>query len=247
MSEEKDTFKEKVWKLANRLHYLLSSSNKRKLLAIKNKHKGEKCFIIGNGPSLTIEDLNKIKNEQVMVANSIIRIFSDLSYIPPYYFSQDPIVIKDNYTSIENQKGCTKFIRSFYSKRYQFSNSTYFNLIDSSIDFSNDISKKIYCGWSVTYSMIQFAAYMGFTEIYLLGVDFNYAKNNTEINTDCYFDKRLFNKNVKYALPKTAITLAAFSKAKEYAEKNGVKIYNATRGGKLEVFNRVDFDNLKFK
>ena len=32
--------------------------------------------------------------------------------------------------------------------------------------------------------------------------------------------------------------------AKEYAERHEIKIYNATRGGKLEVFERVDFDSL---
>ena len=32
--------------------------------------------------------------------------------------------------------------------------------------------------------------------------------------------------------------------ARRFAEKHGVKIYNATRGGKLEVFERVNFDKL---
>lgn len=36
----------------------------------------------------------------------------------------------------------------------------------------------------------------------------------------------------------------AFEKAKEYADGHGIKIYNATRGGKLEVFERVNFDAL---
>lgn len=35
-----------------------------------------------------------------------------------------------------------------------------------------------------------------------------------------------------------------FEKAREYADGHGIKIYNATRGGKLEVFERVNFDKL---
>ncbi len=31
---------------------------------------------------------------------------------------------------------------------------------------------------------------------------------------------------------------------KKYADKNGVKIFNATRGGMLEVFERVDLDDM---
>ena len=38
--------------------------------------------------------------------------------------------------------------------------------------------------------------------------------------------------------------LAAYQKAKTYADTHNIKIYNATRGGKLEVFQRVEFDSL---
>ena len=37
-------------------------------------------------------------------------------------------------------------------------------------DFSDDITKVVYTGKSVVYAMLQIAAYMGFTEIYLLGL-----------------------------------------------------------------------------
>ncbi|MBQ4379398.1 MAG: hypothetical protein II821_09430 [Treponema sp.] len=36
----------------------------------------------------------------------------------------------------------------------------------------------------------------------------------------------------------------AFFAAKRYADEHGVRILNATRGGKIEVFERVDFDSL---
>ena len=36
----------------------------------------------------------------------------------------------------------------------------------------------------------------------------------------------------------------AYKIAKKYAETHGIKIYNATRGGEMEVFERVDFDSL---
>lgn len=35
-----------------------------------------------------------------------------------------------------------------------------------------------------------------------------------------------------------------YQAARRYAETHGIKIYNATRGGELEVFERVDFDSL---
>ena len=36
----------------------------------------------------------------------------------------------------------------------------------------------------------------------------------------------------------------SYQAAKQYAQTHGIKIKNATRGGKLNVFQRVDFDSL---
>ncbi len=38
--------------------------------------------------------------------------------------------------------------------------------------------------------------------------------------------------------------LEGYKSAGNYADIHGIKIYNATRGGKLEVFERVNFDSL---
>ena len=56
--------------------------------------------------------------------------------------------------------------------------------------------------------------------------------------------KILYNKNSKTTVVTENEQLKAYQKAKQYAETHGIKIYNATRGGKLEVFERVDFDSL---
>ena len=37
--------------------------NDRYLLSLKNKHKGRRAFIIGTGPSLKLEDLEKLEGE----------------------------------------------------------------------------------------------------------------------------------------------------------------------------------------
>ena len=39
-------------------------------------------------------------------------------------------------------------------------------------------------------------------------------------------------------------SLSAYRAAEEMSYKRGIRIYNATRGGKLETFERVDFDEI---
>ena len=98
---------------------------------------------------------------------------------------------------------------------------------------------------------------MGFKEIYLLGIDNDYSvmrTNSGEIIfsessdhfTSEYHDGSMM---VKYksqgfeSMNKDWVA-AAYQTAREYADSNEIKIYNATRGGKLDVFERVDFDEL---
>ena len=100
-----------------------------------------------------------------------------------------------------------------------------------------------YDGSTVVYVCIQLAVYLGFKEIYLLGVDFNYTaygKNHFTEQVEPYeqFDgmngqNRLLNLSYK-----------AFQKAREYASNHGIKIYNASRRTCLDVFEQVNFDSL---
>jgi hypothetical protein len=79
---------------------------------------------------------------------------------------------------------------------------------------------------------------MGFSEIYLLGADCDYKKMGTVGN-------HFYKQEVKDGNPFiNELVFAAYECAKQYADEHGIKIYNATRGGKLEVFERVDFDTL---
>jgi hypothetical protein len=232
------------WDAANRLYYILHPRNRRILRSYRDRHRGERCFLIGNGPSLRMEDLRRLKDERTMVANSIIKIFPDLDFLPTYYFSQDSGVLRDNIAALDRIPGIVKFIRAHYSPRYHAKGAVCFNMYMDRIAFSPDISRGVYDGWTVMFTMIQFAVYMGFSQIYLLGVDFEYAGNNTRIDAGCYFDKRLFNDKMNYALPRPEVSTAAFNAAKEYCHSRGITICNATRGGKLEVFPRVDLDTL---
>src|SRR5690625_3210612 len=56
---------------------LNKSSSYERLRYLKNKHKGEKCFIVATGPSLTIEDLEKLQNEITFSMNSICFAFDE--------------------------------------------------------------------------------------------------------------------------------------------------------------------------
>lgn len=241
----------------------LADSNKpRKHTEIekyRGTHKGKRCFIVATGPSLTLEDLDTIKDEYSFSMNSIINLYDRTSYRPTYYMIQDGNVerrlrqklLTSNYgvvfMGISDVRGFKAVVTEKQAERYKGQVEFYnlniayhmYDMCYSEEDhiitkFSSDCADGIYDGCTVTYSAIQMACYMGFDKIYLLGCDTNHAGH---VDDQSNSDMKASN-DTWYAL------IHAYEVAKKYADEQGVKIYNATRGGMLEVFPRVDLDEL---
>ena len=123
------------------------------------------------------------------------------------------------------------------------------NMLKQPNSCSTDASLHVASGFTVTYAAMQLAMYMGYTELALVGVDCDYPRivDRTGIRTvhdgPSHFEGCEQKERLSYGGNVVAMQ-QAYENAKRYAQEHGVKIYNATRGGKLEVFERVDFDSL---
>ncbi len=216
-----------------------------KLLKFKKISKRKKCFIVATGPSLRVDDLHALAEKNIFCfgVNSILKIKKE--WTADAYVVADSNFISNNIKLIEDYNCNIKFIgdscKEYWAKKHKDSYKIHVTTSGNMIDFSEDVEQKLYGGYgskgTVTYVCLQLAVYMGFSEIYLLGVDCNYkmgSKNNhfiaeeTEDNRDHGEDAMI----------------KAYEYAKKYADAHDIKIYNATRGGMLEVFERVDFDSL---
>lgn len=229
-------------------------------------HNNKRCFIIGNGPSLTPDDLDKIKNEISFASNRIYHIFQFTEWRPNYYLSMDFNVIALEIENIKNIGNYPKFINYRAAKygRKSDSNLWYifmkgkFNInpfASFANELSNDASKYLTKSGTVTATAIELAIYMGFKEIYLLGVDNNYAIKvdkkgriyNDPTVKSSYF-KGMKDSSGKlgdgFSVQSVETANNSYEMCKKFAEEKGVRIYNATRGGKLEVFERIDFDSI---
>ncbi|MFV2047207.1 6-hydroxymethylpterin diphosphokinase MptE-like protein [Metabacillus sp. YM-086] len=233
------------------------SKRGRQIKKYKDIHLNKRCFIIGNGPSLTSGDLDKLSNEITFAFNRVYYIFNRTTWRPTYYCSEDNKTIFRSKEEINSIKVEHKFFPVNFPWDYKihFTNANYylFKFGNKNIEpqFSRDIVKGIYWGNTVAYTAIQIAVYMGVKEIYLLGVDHNFSKmlnDKGEIIIDKtakdYFTEEYNTDKDDLYIPNVEVSTRAFKVAKKYADKNNIKIYNATRGGKLEVFERVDFDKL---
>lgn len=251
-------------KAAIHLRQYSKSEDARYVASLKDIHKGEECFVIGNGPSLTPEDLDTLASKQIICfgSNRIFKIFPKTVWRPTYYYSTDTGVIIHK---IENIKKMGDFVKilNYEARRFGrlpeenihyvcFSDKFMVDPLAQTDTLSPDPSKYVSRNATITVLAIEMAIYMGFQKIYLLGVDNNYMykmKADGTIYIDpmvkaSYFAGGEPDKTVGPSVLAVDQSVANYGKAKRFAEERGVKIYNATRGGKLEVFERVDFDDL---
>jgi hypothetical protein len=256
------TYRKKIRSTYINMRIRFLSKEARKFKGI---HRGESCFIIGNGPSLTAEDLNKIKNMVSFSSNRINLILEETEWKPYYYTFIDAVIAKKFFNEVYNMKKRQMFVvvtdAGYESLKKQFIKNCIFlrsyheSENNGQPKFSNDVSKKMNTYGTVTYANIQLAAYMGFKNIYLIGVDHNYAVNKNEdgsieiynelIGKD-HFKESYYNsiENTKQVPNNIYLMTKAYLSAKRHCDEKGIKIYNATRGGKLEIFPRVNFDEL---
>jgi hypothetical protein len=222
------------------------------VLPFRDMHKGERCFVVGNGPSLRMSDLDKLREANAICfgANKIFLAFGETVWRPDYYMAQDILMLTRHPKEISEMRVRHKFIAdrypAFWSSdfsrdciRFHIKNEVF---LPNMPDFSPDFSAYSTEGSTVTYSALQLAAYMGFAEIYLLGVDFSFGGIHEK--GENHFHPDYVGKGDKYGAFGEQTSLLAYRKAEIYSRLHGFRIYNATRGGKLEVFERVDFDSL---
>ncbi len=215
------------------------------IAALKKKFSDQRCFIVATGPSLRILDLDELyrNGEYCISMNKICEAFSRTKWRPNLYLSADRLFITQCYEQIKNLDVNLKFIADYVPQDYPYIPQAHMvmgDMLSSDIPFSEDVSRITYVRGTITYACLQFAVYMGFSEIYLLGVDFSYDMKN---NRGCHFYEQE-EKDNNPMIPE--VVLNDYKSARSYADSHGIKIYNATRGGKLEVFERVDFDSLPF-
>lgn len=241
-----------------------------RLKSLKDKYKGKRIFIIGNGPSLNRTPLEFLKDEYTFAVNRFHLMFDRISWRPTFYTICDRRVIKDIANEVNALTGSTYFFDEKFRGMHREGDDVFYTNITLKYDtpeeqhFSYDISKGIRSSNTVVGVAIQIAQYMGFGPIYMIGCDLGYKvletvdqkgddKFNMGIGFDLtstkdddpnHFDPRYFGKGRLWHAPNVRGMVEHHTYYRTAVERVGNKIYNATVGGELEAYERVNFDDL---
>lgn len=237
------------WPLAT--FHPLRLESKRKLARFKNLHQGQRCFIIGNGPSLKNTDLSLLKDEFSFGMNRVYLLFPELGFTTTYYLSVNSLVIEQCRHEIE-ALNMPKFLSWRSRKLIQPDENTIFlHTTYTGARFARDARGRLWEGATVTYVALQLAYFMGFSPVILIGVDHSFTsqgKPNTTIisqgDDPDHFHAQYFGKGFRWQLPDLETSERAYQLALRAYQEANREVWDATVGGKLSVFPKVDYASL---
>ena len=263
----------------NYCDFLKHSSLIKTNIILKNKHKGERCFILGSGPSIKDEDLKPLKNEIVFALNNFYvhdDFYEIMSGEVEKYYMTAPIHPPQTDTEwkewfsdmgthmpknanlifgISNQNNNIKSILSHHNLFVNFKKYWYYAGININ-DYYNykprdiDITRMTWIADTISIYSIIVAIYMGFSEIYLLGMDHNYICNNKS-NYRFYKDGIHQNDEDERMLKDTSLTkhlsfsiYKIFHQYELLSNNSDTEIYNTSRNSLLDIFEYVTFKDI---
>ncbi len=117
--------------------------------------------------------------------------------------------------------------------------------------FARDLRGRVWEGATVTNVCLQLAYHLGFKEAILIGVDHSFATKGTPNTTvqsqgddPNHFSAAYFGKGFRWQLPDLETSEVAYRMARKAYEADGRKVLDATIGGKLDIFEKVDYESL---
>jgi hypothetical protein len=217
----------------------------------KDKYRGQRAFILGNGPSLAKTDVSKLKNEFTFGMNRVFLAFPAWGMQTSFFVCVNDLVIEQSTAEIAALQ-MPKFL-SWRSRRTirpdehtMFLHSTY-----DRPTFARDARGRLWEGATVTYVSLQLAFHMGFETVVLIGVDHSFTSKGTPNTTVTsqgddpdHFDKGYFGAGFRWQLPDLDMSERAYGMARQAYESDGRQVVDATIGGKLTVFPKVEYNSL---
>ena len=237
----------------------------QRLRAMHNRFAGRRAFVIGNGPSLKKMDLAPLALEYTFGSNRIYLAFEELGF-PTTFLCGSAKHIISQFGQEMADAGCQQV---FMSHRYVQANNlprsvTTFLSRTRPVFGEDPLFWGFHDAGTVTNTAIQLAYYFGFSEVILIGVDHHFVttgavagKTLPKLATDArpdtvvsegddpnHFTPNYFGPGVTWELPDWVTMEHGYGRARDHFERHGRRIVDATVGGKLTVFPKIDYESV---
>lgn len=225
---------------------------------IRGRFQGEKCVVIGNGPSLTVELLEAIREKSVFtfVANGFCFVFDRIDFTPGavcmsnfeaigmWLEAYPPVTLKFFKAGWREAFKPERGIENVYDLPFACVHDQGRHVATFIGDghFSMDPFLENFCGDTVLLDFaVPMAVYMGFEDIYLCGVDCDYTRgyfdNKYPVATDTEF-RGMINEDFSIAIP-------SYKYAKRVLNSLGKGFYKLTESKRLDFIPTRTLEDLE--
>jgi len=191
--------------------------------SFKDLHRGKRLFILASGPSLGKLDLSPLKRRIVMGLNRSFLAFPDTHY----HCAMD-MRLFELYPGALQQTRC---LFTLEDRPWGIP----IKLLGTE-GFSHDLERGVYSGYTITYLALQIGAYMGFSEIFILGLDLKLEDGQTHFFG--YDHHSRTHEETEFPRMRKMLGYGA-----EILAGLQVKIYNCNAESALECFPKVSFEH----
>ncbi len=238
--------------ITSKMRYFLDIPKYKKFIKqneeLRDKFKGETCYILGNGPSIKNLDVSLLKGKHTFAVNGF--------YESPLYEELNPEIycVYDKFEFANRKENLQKMIDSadenhifLFNRRAigQINNNSncyyvYSTLLPTSKNHHYDLTRNANTFINVLGFCVMCAIFMGFKRIVLLGNDFSrFASRKQHHFYDV--DKQIDRKESLFQeLQGNAIAISQHAYLAQYCKKNGIEIVNATQESLMDVYPIVD-------
>jgi hypothetical protein len=219
----------------------------------KNKYKGERIFIIGGGPSINNIDISLLNNEYTAAVNKGYMLKDRGLHHVTLYGCSDKTAMLDYGKEVPDDFYDYSCIFRNIMPIKMFKNPSYFGVYTKNSPkkamyngyFEFNVKKPLAHSYTIVLQMLQVAVWLGFKDIYFVGIDNNFRKLH---NMHWYKDTNQEQQNMNnWNFSPEEANAAAFEHAHQILKKKGVNIYNASMGGELETIPKVNFLELNLR
>jgi hypothetical protein len=221
------------------------------------KHAHETVFMIGNGPSLTYEMLDKLQGHKTIAMNNIAVAFPHTDWRPTYYLNvtrsfQYDAFWQDRGIEAINEAECSFLWAKNIMvplRRGADARIVIMSCIDIPVWFM-DQSDCVSRYGSSMFSALQIAHFMGFDQLFLVGCDLGYQKSAEAGKDVAHFtEEYLGPKWIKHQgigaerlLRDEIRTYDAHAIAAPTLRAGGRHIFTCSRGPLLRIYDHVPFE-----
>ncbi|WP_370546867.1 hypothetical protein [Edwardsiella tarda] len=244
--------------------------------SLKNSEFGNSCFIIGSGPSLLKHDVSKIQGTSVITINNLYNynhgILDGINkknktyhVVAPIHPPQNDNIwiswLQDIDKVLPMDTSLFMGLNVYNSNAFELSkNNNIFskrniNWYYSGFSFNPekikrnafDFSRMIYKAEAGSLYALMLADYLGFKDVYLLGMDHDYFLYDDEKDMRVYSSSKHEGDGIAaqfkndFYIEELFRQYNIFLKYKAIRDSSMCNIYNCTEGGILKVFNRITF------